>query len=240
MLILASNGYDKFIHVWRTYMKSHPLIDCYFYRGDPDMEEDAKLVDDTIYVKVNDTLESVYEKLMLTLKFLEPRFHRYDFLYRTNLSSCIDFNTFVHFCMLLPTTNVCAAVIGEREGIAFPSGAGFTLSMDLVKRLVKENPPPFYLDDVTIGKAISSWNVLWIQVNRIDYVGNGVWRYEHQPNPNELIFHYRVKTEDRDEDCVVLENKLHQILSYRVYHGDAVESLHRDAAKFLQPRGNDR
>lgn len=212
MLILASNGYDNFIDLWRTYMKTNPSIDCYFYRGDPNMEETAKLVDDTIYVKVEDTLDCVYEKLMMTLKFLKPRFHRYDFLYRTNLSSCIDFNKFGHFCMLLPTTNVCAAVIGEHEGILFPSGAGFTLSMDLVKRLVDENPPPFYLDDVTIGKAMSTWNVDWVRVNRIDYMGDGVWGYERQPSPNELIFHYRAKTEDRHDDYVALRKIVNPLL----------------------------
>lgn len=207
MLVLASSGYDQFEALWRKYMKSNPHIDCFFYRGNPDMEKEAELVDDTIYVKVGDTLDTVYEKLMLTLKFLEPGLHKYDFMFRTNLSSYIDFDEYVHFCMLLPQTNVCAAVIGHHEGIAFPSGAGFTMSTDLVKRLIQENPPPFHLDDVTIGKAIANWNVQWVRVNRLDFRGNELWTYEHPPHPHEIVFHYRAKTADRNEDYKALLNK---------------------------------
>ena len=218
MLILASDGspeYRKFQELWRQYTKSNQHIDCYFYKGDPNLEEEAKLVDDTIYVKIEDTLDNVFDKLMMTLRFLSPRFHKYDFLYRTNLSSFVDFNKFVHFCTLLPRANVCAAVLGHHDGVLFPSGAGFTLSIDLVKRLVEENPPNFFLDDVTIGKAMSKWNVQWIRVNRLDYRGNDGWWYEHQPTPNEVIFHYRVKTANRDDDCRVLSRLF--IESFRPY-----------------------
>lgn len=207
MLVLASSGYDQFEALWRKYMKSNSHIDCFFYRGNPDMEKEAELVDDTIYVKIGDTLDTVYEKLMLTLKFLEPNLDKYDFVFRTNLSSYIDFDKYVHFCMLLPQANVCAAVIGHHEGIAFPSGAGFTMSTDLVKRLIQENPPPFHLDDVTIGKAITNWDVRWIQTNRLDFRGGDNWSYEHQPSPNELLFHYRAKTANRNEDYNALVNK---------------------------------
>jgi hypothetical protein len=211
MLILASNGspeYTKFQEVWRQYTKSNQHIDCLFYKGNPTMEKEAELVDDTIYVKIEDTLDSVYDKLMMTLRFLSPQLDKYDFLYRTNLSSFVDFNKFVHFCTLLPRSNVCAAVIGEHDGVIFPSGAGFTMSIDLVKRLIQENPPNFLLDDVTIGKAIAHWNIQWIRVNRIDYRGNNNWSYEHEPQPNEIVFHYRAKTEDREEDYNALKSKL--------------------------------
>lgn len=215
MLVLASDGYEPFYALWRKYMNSNPNIDCFFYRGNPDMEKDAELVDDTIYVKIGDTLDTVYEKLMLTLKFLEPKLRKYDFFFRTNLSSFIDFNKYVHFCLLLPTENTCAAVIGHHDEIPFPSGAGFTMTMDLVRRLVYENPPPYHLDDVTIGKAISKWGVQWIRANRLDFQGNGVWVFEHKPSPNELLFHYRAKTDDREEDCRALESILNNILQLR-------------------------
>ncbi len=216
MLILASDGnpeYIKFQEFWRTYTKSHPSIDCLFYKGNPSMEKDAELVNDTVYVKIEDTLDNVYDKLMMTLRFLEPSLRNYNFMYRTNLSSFVDFHKFVHFCSLLPSSNVCAAVIGEHEGIVFPSGAGFTMSIDLVKRLLQENHPRFYLDDVTIGKAMSTWNVQYVRVNRIDYKGNSVWVYEHQSSPNEIVFHYRAKTSNRDEDYAALQEMRRRTVS---------------------------
>jgi hypothetical protein len=218
VLILASDGnpeYVQFQELWRMYTKSHPNIDCLFYKGNPSMEKAAELIGDTVYVKIEDTLDTVYDKLMMTLRFLEPSLHKYDFMYRTNLSSFVDFEKYYHFSLLLPTTNVCAAVIGHHEGIVFPSGAGFTLSIDLVRRLIQENHPNFYLDDVTIGKAMSTWGIQYIRTNRIDYKGNGIWTFEHQPSPNELIFHYRVKTENRDEDCNILNRLV--IQSFRPY-----------------------
>ena len=208
MLILASDGspeYRKFQELWRQYTNSNQHIDCYFYKGNPDMEKDAELIGDTVYVKIEDTLDNVYDKLMMTLRFLSPQLRKYDFMFRTNLSSYIDFNKYVHFCHLLPETNTCAAVLGNHEGIEFPSGAGFTMTIDLVKRLIEENPPNFYLDDVTIGKAMAAWNVHYIRTNRIDYTSSGIWRYEHMPFHNEIVFHYRAKTENREDDYRALQ-----------------------------------
>lgn len=185
-------------------MKSNPNIDCFFYMGNPDMETDFAIGEDTIYVKIGDTLDTVYEKFMLTLKAVQPHLHTYDYLFRTNLSSYIDFDLYLTFCASLPKTNTCAAVLGDHKGIRFPSGAGFTMSIDLVNRLIKENPPPVYLDDVTIGKAIANWNIQWIHANRFD-LRDGMWLYEHRPTQNEIVFHYRAKTNDRTEDYAALE-----------------------------------
>lgn len=216
MLILASDGspeYRKFQELWRTYTNSNPHIDCLFYKGNPDMDKDAERIGDTIFVKIEDTLDNVYDKLMMTLRFVYPSLDTYDFLYRTNLSSCVDFDKFVHFCHLLPSTNVCAAVLSRHEGVMFPSGAGFTISIDLVKRLVQENPPNFYLDDVTIGKAMANWNIQWIHTNRIDYRGNSLWCYLHRPYSNEIIFHYRAKTENREDDYRALQEMRDRIVN---------------------------
>lgn len=211
MLILASDGnleYTKFQSLWRQYTKSSPYIDCIFYKGDPNLDQEAVLIGDTIYVKIEDTLDNVYEKLMKTLRFLYPIFNQYDYLFRTNLSSFVDFGKYIEFCTTLPNSNCCAAVFGRHENITFPSGAGFTISIDLAKRLVEENPPAVFLDDVSVGGGLANWDVQYIRVNRLDYNSDGRWSYEHQPLPNETVFHYRAKTENRQNDYEALQTRL--------------------------------
>lgn len=196
MLILASNGYEPFKAVWRKYMHSHPQIDCYFYIGNPNMEKDAELIDDTIYVKVDDSIPYVYQKFMATLRFIQPQLENYDFLFRPNLSCFVDFKKYIEFCETLPTANVCAAMVGDFHGFKFPSGSGFTLSIDLVNRLVRENLPVYHVDDVTIGKILNMWDIPIIPVDRIDYQEGG-----KDLVPHEKIFHYRFKTSNRDLDA---------------------------------------
>ena len=175
------------------------------------MNQEAELVGDTVYVKLEDTLDTVYEKLMKTLRFLYPIFNQYEYLFRTNLSSFVDFTKYLEFCTILPKTNCCAAVLGDHGGIQFPSGAGFTLSMDLVKRLVDENPPAVFLDDVSVGSALANWNVEYIRTNRVDYRDDGTWHLEHPPLPNEIIFHYRAKTKNRQMDYNALQLRLRMV-----------------------------
>lgn len=214
MLILASDGnieYLQFQSLWRQYTKSNPHIDCFFYKGNPNLDEPANLVDDTIYVKIEDTLDTVYEKLMMTLRFLSPDFHKYNFLYRTNLSSFVDFEKYIEFCKTLPETNCCAAVIGNHGGILFPSGSGFTLSIDLAKRFVDETPPAVYLDDVSVGSALTKWGVQYIRTNRADYNEDGMW---YRLVDNETIFHYRAKTNNRQNDYNAISHQIRLRLVY--------------------------
>lgn len=208
MLILASDGpiYKKFQDAWELYMKSNPHIDCYFYKGSSDIEG---LVGNTLYIKIEDTLDTVYEKTLRAFAFFRPQLHKYDFVSRPNLSSFVDFELYVRFCRRLPTTRCCAAVIGHHEsGIPFPSGSCFTLSTDLVHRLVDEQIPKIEQDDVTVGKALLTWGINIRPVNRLDLQNDMRWRYFYPPT--EPVFHYRLKTDDRDRDVSKLLELIHK------------------------------
>lgn len=208
LLILASTGseYAGFEALWRRYMHSHPDIHAYFYKGNPELDTEAVLEGDTLWVKCSDGLEAVYEKLMRALRFFAPDLDLYTFVFRTNLSSFIDFKIFIPFCTTLPETECYAGVQARHMDleIDFVSGAGFLLSTDLVDRLVKENPPEVVLDDVSVGAALTSWGVPILRANRIDVRPDQTFRYEHPLGPDEVIFHYRVKTEDRARDVATL------------------------------------
>lgn len=208
LLILASTGpeYRGFEALWRRYMHSHPSIDAYFYKGNPELETKAVLEGDTLWVKCPDTLDSVYDKMMGSFRFFASNLDQYTFVFRTNLSSFIEFNTFVSFCETLPTTECYAGVcsVHPESGTMFVSGAGFFLSTDLVKRIVREDIPEIFLDDVSVGGAVTSWGIPMFRTNRIDIHPDLTFRYEHDPIPEEPIFHYRVKSDDRERDVNIL------------------------------------
>ncbi len=185
-------------------MNSNPSIDCYFYKGDPTLEKDVLLKGNTLFIKIEDTLETMYEKTLRAFLYFEPRMEQYDFVYRTNLSSFVDFPKYLRFCERLPKSDCCAAVIGNHEGVLFPAGAGFTMSVNLVRRLLAERPPMFFLDDVTIGTALHKWGIQIHMTNRADCLSPGGPFMLHVPN--EDVFHYRVKSCDRPSDVRVLRD----------------------------------
>lgn len=207
MLILASDTapeYIEFQSIWRMYMKLHPNIDCYFYKGDPTLQTETSLRGDTLFLRIEESLETVYEKTMRAFRFFEPQLSNYTFVYRTNLSSFIDFRKYLQVCAGLPQTECCAAFIGYESGIPFPSGSGFTLSPDLVRRLLNENPPNVSQDDVTLGVALHRWGIPIRGVNRADYVAERKCFVYLWLNPGIPLFQYRVKTDDRKHDAAAL------------------------------------
>ncbi len=215
VLILASDGapeYIEFQTIWESYMKSNPSVDCYFYKGDPTLEKDVLLKGNTLFINIEDTLETVYEKTLRAFLYFEPRMDQYDFVYRTNLSSFVDFPKYLQFCERLPKSDCCAAVTGDPEGIPFPSGSGFTMSVNLVRRLLEERPPKVVQDDVTIGTALHNWGIQIHNTNRSDCTSPG------GPFtvlvPNEDVFHYRVKSHDRTSDAHVLRDLVKRMVMH--------------------------
>lgn len=205
VLILASDSsheYVEFQAIWRMYMNHHPGIDCYFYKGDPTLQTEAILHGDTLTLRIEESLDTVYEKTMQAFRYFEPRLGKYDFVYRTNLSSFVDFEKYLEVCAGLPKTRCCAAFIGYDGDTQFPSGSGFTLSPDLVRRLVLENPPKVVQDDVTLGHVLHRWGIPIHGVNRVDYLDDQTgFLYWFPEMP---AFHYRVKSDDRKHDVRVL------------------------------------
>jgi hypothetical protein len=219
MLILASDSapeYIEFQSIWRMYMDLHPSIDCYFYKGDPTLETEAVLRGDTLFLRVEESLETVYEKTMRAFRFFEPQLSKYTFVYRTNLSSFIDFKKYLRVCARLPQTQCCAAFIGYEDDIPFPSGSGFTLSPDLVRRLLSENPPNVSQDDITIGAALHRWGIPIHGVNRADYIDEGDGFLYLCLNPGIPTFHYRVKTDNRKRDAKALRSLVTRIVTLRL------------------------
>lgn len=218
MLVLANDDgglYSTLQEYWLRYMDSSPHIDCYFLKADPTMEEPSRLDGNTLYIKYIDGYDrndSLYVKTLGAFKHFMPVIDTYDFVFRTNLSSHVRFNKYVEFCTGLPRKNLCAAVINDAHGYKYPSGAGFTLSIDLVKRLLEDPPVHYIMDDVTIGIALTKWKIPIRATPRVDF--GGPYSLETMlttmSRASMSAFHFRVKTPEgnRLEDDI----RTHEVL----------------------------
>lgn len=219
-LILASDTteeHKQFQVLWRTLINKHPDVDCYFYKGNPDLDEPTLLDGNTLWIKIEESYETIYEKTLRAFEYFIPVLDGYDFVYRTNLSTLTSFNHMLEYCNDLPRRNCCAAVAG---GVpyngnsldyknSFPGGNGFLLTPNLVKRLVTERVPLVEQDDITIGEALRKWGIHIHQFARPDFIGNNKWELiniellpeqDHNLLPKKMMFSYRFKTNNRLND----------------------------------------
>ncbi len=204
LLVLASDTeplYCQLQSIWRT--AHHPRADILFLKAHPNLRGDDFIHDNTIYIGCPETLDAVYEKQMRGFKLLLPRLKHYAFVFRTNLSSYVDIPMYLHYCETLPRTQAYAGVIGDHETYRFASGSGFTITPDLIERLVHENPPEVFLDDVSIGNTLVGWGIPILEATRADYYPSYGWILSG-PFTGHLPFHRRVKTNNREEDVRVL------------------------------------
>lgn len=218
MLVLASDTdplYCAFQIIWREYMNKHPNIECYFYKGHPELQEDAFMSDkNTLLLKCSERFDTCYEKTLKAFAFFRPNFKKYDFIFRTNLSSFIVFNNYIELTKTWPKTDFCSAFIGTvDDGTQFPAGAGFTITPDLVERLLDENPPHITQDDVSIGYFLKKNNIPIHPVKRTDILLYQQYQYLGKIiEENDNIFHYRIKNIEgvRNIDIEIMK----QLLNY--------------------------
>jgi hypothetical protein len=179
VLILMSGGYpyDQFREIWRRYMKSHPNIDCYFYRGNPSMLTDYRLEGDTLWIRMSEKYHRIFDRTIYAFRyFMKTRPNTYTFMFRPNASALIDLNKYYELCKTFPTTNFCGAEIMRRGAVVehpveeAPSGAGYTLSMDLVKWFA-ETPglQNVLIDDISIGYYLQILKVPITPVNKYTF-----------------------------------------------------------------------
>jgi hypothetical protein len=223
-LILASDTSPEYIgfqNLWRRFMHLRREVDCYFYKGHPDLMRPAFLEDKTLWIKINEKLDTVYDKTLLAFEHFLPELHKYDFVYRSNLSTFVSFEHLIQYCNDLPKTNCCAAVTGgiphetvDRNSLihkhSFPGGNGFILTPDLVRRLVSDREPLDTQDDITMGNALRRWGIRITEFARLDFVEDGAWyvnnismlnpKTERNLNPKKMMFSYRLKSDKRQRD----------------------------------------
>jgi hypothetical protein len=198
MLVISSDTfpvYAKHREVWRTYMKSHPAIDCYFIRYNS-LTFVPTLTTDTLTLRGIERYGTILGK---TIKALEYFFARqsYDYVVRTNLSSVWDFKTLCAYLETAPRERLYAGqvILNPDTGLLFASGAGILMSADVARTLVANADIAASIkafDDVAIAKALLASGLYPQPLPRVDFISLKHYEEHHDKIPPGT-FHYRVK-----------------------------------------------
>jgi hypothetical protein len=161
VLIISSNTqpiYDEHKKLWLSYMNSNPQLECYFiqYR-----DGSQQIEGNTFWLRGNESYPGILIKTLDTLDFFLKK-DKYDFIFRTNLSSVLNFNQLLKHLETLPKEKVYNGFIGKHINIPFVSGSGIIMSSDVAKLLVENRKMAEsvkIIDDVDIGHTLSKCNI---------------------------------------------------------------------------------
>jgi len=229
MLVLASDDgglYSGLQSIWKLYMDSEPQIDCYFIKDREEQDQPVILEDSTLYIKTYKGYannDSLWIKTLRAFEYFQPTLDKYDYVFRPNLSSFIRFDKYLQFCKSLPRTGLYSGQVNTDYGLQYASGCGFTLSIDLVKRLIATPPKHFVIDDLTIGTAMRDWGIPIVTAPRHTIQPDNLSIPDETSlpklaalleNPGD-VYHYRVRTGDTGR--LERDLKIHRILYERFY-----------------------
>ena len=202
VLILASDSehFNEFEKLWTKYIHLDDTFECYFIKANPDLDKDVVLINNTIYVKTLELYENIYYKTHKAFQYFENRLDEFDYIFRTNLSSCIIFPKYKKWLERLPKEKVYNGNILWAGPYIYASGCGFTCSPDVIRIFNKTETTQLYLDDVTFGKICSDNNIQITSapLNNINF--NELENELRWFNSFDCAFHFRLKSSDRNND----------------------------------------
>ena len=219
MLVISSDTYPVYSHhreVWRTYMKTHPDIECVFIESRP-LVFLPTLTSDTLTLRGTERYGTILGKTIEALEYFLAR-RSYDYIVRTNLSSVWDFKNLLRYLETLPRTRVYRGQCGvnPETGLEFASGSGFVLSPDVARTLVANQRIALSLsafDDVAVAKALLASGLRPESQARVDFISLAHYEAHHDKIPPES-FHYRVKHQDylgtRMEEPIIMRRLLQE------------------------------
>ncbi len=190
--------YKNFHLLWKTYMKKEDDILCIFLRMKEDLtkmeEYDEK--EQILYFKGKEEyIPGILYKTIKGIQYVLKNFN-FDYLTRTNLSSFWHFQNYKKTLTKLPTERLCLGNIGfyPELNTLFMSGAGITLSKDVVEELSKNNRQLNYMliDDVSIGHLLKKIGYEFIESQRNDIILDN-YDYDLKERIDCGAFHFRIK-----------------------------------------------
>lgn len=207
--VLASENteiYRGFLEQWRriaSSCQSYPIT-IRFLLADPELSSSALEKGDCLYVKTQEHVNLCKRKLQLAFQwFLETQHSEgYTHFFRPNLSSFIHIPRYLSWLSSLPSQNLCTAFVGGVAPYTFPSGAAFTLSVDILPLLLQpyaEWYTKHTMDDVVLGRALMTLSIPIRAAPRLS----------HATPTHDLPaghFHVRIKTKDRLADVKVFSD----------------------------------
>lgn len=202
VLSKKDNGvYSNLENVIRnTWLKNKPdNIDVIFYYGD---SKNNELIGDKLSLNIVDTYQNISHKTLLMYNYLYENSNKYDYIFRTNLSSYLDLDLLNEFIKDKPLNKFYCGIIGQYGEVKFASGSGYFISKDILEFIYKNKDrwDINVIDDVALGKLLSKEFKIDTNAKRQDI-----------KNVNEHItktYHYRCKQKDRNDDIKIL-NKIY-------------------------------
>jgi hypothetical protein len=203
VLILASDNSDTYIklqQLWRRIICLDKNIESYFIKADPNIHEEIVCIEDTIYVKCEETYRNITYKSKKAFEFFSDRIYEFDYIFRTNVSSFIDFKKYKNWLNRLSKNRVYNGNISWHGPIIYASGCGFTCTPDVVEKFIEAEYSNSYIDDVYFGEICMSHSiqVTSAPLNMITF--NSMLDEMALFNSFDCAFHFRLKSEDRNTD----------------------------------------
>ena len=210
VLIFSNNGEPLYLElqkIWRKYMHNSSVFECYFHAADNTLETEWKLDGDTHYVKCPDDHEHGSERLRLAFKAFEHRFHEFDYIFHTNLSSFIIFERYARFLEAIPKETHIVSVHFQKNWVTDGyttwqsedyqvSGAGITMTPNIASAYIQyEHTSP--INDVDFEEMVKSSGmpIKYIVSPRIDILSPEHESRLYYIRESDEIFHVRVKHE---------------------------------------------
>jgi hypothetical protein len=204
MLILANDGgknniYTILQNIMRKYIHTNPNIEAYFYKSDPNIDDEYVISGDTIYVKTVETYPKLWKKFWLVLKAFENRLDEFSYICRPNLSTFIILDRYLKHLEALPRTRCCSGIeFFGGQPIPFPSGYLFTITPDLAKEiinnhLIKDNDA---VDDRFLGIVLKDLNIEITKHKNYIEINNTSAQFNSRMNNivnNKNIFMIRIR-----------------------------------------------
>ena len=212
ILTIASRGniYDKFLSEYWIPMikyskKKYNNIKIYLLFGKDTYINDLEEIKDNIIVTPYDeSYKNILEKTLYAFDYCLKTF-KFDFIFRTNLSSFIILNKLIDVTKNINQNNYIGGIIGNHGGIKFIGGAGIWFSNDVINNIIINRNLIIndVIDDVDLGKylqdkytynplprfdIITYNNISIFELNRIlNYIINTNQYHIRLKNPNRLV-----------------------------------------------------
>lgn len=199
VLVLCSRNYLSILSskvqkkIWKEHLGDFQIIHFIGkkYRDQRELDYVGDKDSEYLVVDTNDEYYNIAKKTFLALENINSNYE-YDFVFRTNTSSHINFKILKEYIKKnFQSLDYSGSILKAAEGDTIASGAGIFLSKKNVK-LILENSDYFDVslpDDVAIARALNKFNIVPKGLNRIDL--------KSVPSPKIVFkssnFHYRCR-----------------------------------------------
>ena len=196
---------------WAT--NNHPDIKLIFYTDNEKRlfkKKNPILKGWDLILPCKDGYHNCTEKTLQSFEYMEANYN-FEYLFRTNLGSYINFPKILAFLTDKPKNQFYCGIKGtfkkDDEVINFASGSGYFLSKDLIELIVSERYSFNHdlIDDVAVGEFMANHHIdIDLKAKRLSYTDNELEYQEGAETlntiKNSLLYHVRLRSINRSTD----------------------------------------